>query len=345
MKCLLKYQWVKFPRNILLTGKGIMGSWLKLASRAAYREGQSNYCGFTNHVEAGSWSGGIVGVKSILNVKMKQKSFDILNQLQELELLEYTLEAKTKKLTYKITDWVMNYNGETCIEKKAMYATDGYGFICIPRSITDKLVDKEYVFDESDAWLDLWCHTIWQDEKNIFSTIAPTVQYGKYGSALTLEILGQRWRWEKTKVWRFFKKTKTFILQKLPGSFGSLIFNNLYPTECNFEVPSLEKIKRILSKIRIYSDNTHLVGTDNYRINRFITWFSKKIQSDNLKKSSPSLSENRVAVSNHILRAYFSLCRNCKNYINDCVRINILNPFKSIYSLKLNYYVVDVRGG
>ena len=36
---------------------------------------------------------------------------------------------------------------------------------------------------EADAWLDLWCHTVWQDPGNAFSHIAPAVQYGKYGAA------------------------------------------------------------------------------------------------------------------------------------------------------------------
>ena len=35
MKCLMKYQWVKLPRNRLPEGKGLMGYWTKLASRAA----------------------------------------------------------------------------------------------------------------------------------------------------------------------------------------------------------------------------------------------------------------------------------------------------------------------
>lgn len=43
MKCLLKYQWVKLPRNQLPPGKGIMGAWARLASRAAFRSGQAHY--------------------------------------------------------------------------------------------------------------------------------------------------------------------------------------------------------------------------------------------------------------------------------------------------------------
>ena len=42
MKCLLKYQWVKLPRNQIPPGKGIMGAWTRMASRAAFRNGQAN---------------------------------------------------------------------------------------------------------------------------------------------------------------------------------------------------------------------------------------------------------------------------------------------------------------
>ena len=41
MKCLLRYKWVKLPRNLLPPDKGIMGSWARLASRAAFRCGQA----------------------------------------------------------------------------------------------------------------------------------------------------------------------------------------------------------------------------------------------------------------------------------------------------------------
>ena len=59
-KCLFRYQWVKLPRTHLPVGKGIMGYWAKLASRAAFRKGRAKYCGYTNDVIAGDvvrWCG------------------------------------------------------------------------------------------------------------------------------------------------------------------------------------------------------------------------------------------------------------------------------------------------
>ncbi len=42
MRCLLKYDWVKLYRDRLPEGKGIMGAWAKLASRAAFRKGHAS---------------------------------------------------------------------------------------------------------------------------------------------------------------------------------------------------------------------------------------------------------------------------------------------------------------
>jgi len=55
MSCLLRFNWVKLPRNTLPEGKGLMGSWARLAARAAFRPGQADYCGYRNEVELASW--------------------------------------------------------------------------------------------------------------------------------------------------------------------------------------------------------------------------------------------------------------------------------------------------
>lgn len=143
-KCLLKYQWVKLPRAHLPAGKGIMGYWAKLASRSAFRKGQAHYCSYTNDVMPGMWSGGMVGLKSILGVKSRSAAFEIMEELQRYGFLRYTLDARTKKLEYAITDWVVKCSGAECTGG-AVYATEGYGFLCLPRSITQRLVEQDYL--------------------------------------------------------------------------------------------------------------------------------------------------------------------------------------------------------
>ena len=76
MSCLLKFNWVKLPRDTLPKGTGLMSAWARLATRAAFRPGQAEYCGHRNDVPLASWVGGMVGLKSILGVIVKQNNND-----------------------------------------------------------------------------------------------------------------------------------------------------------------------------------------------------------------------------------------------------------------------------
>ena len=314
MKCLMKYQWVKLPREHLPPGKGIMGRWAKLAAHAAFRKGKASYCGYSNDVSPGMWAGGVVGLKSILGLRKRTETMQTLQELSDLGYLNFLLELKTKKLTYQITDWVVKCSGKECMNG-SVYAVDNYGFLCLPRNITERLVERKRVFEDADAWLDLWCHTVSEDPNNAFSFLAPVIQYGKYGAVLTLETLGQRWGWEKTKVWRFFQKHgDVFALHRLPGSFGCLIFNKLYPTCAEGLIPNDEQIIHFLNKIRIWGENAQKRGSDHEHLNRIIAWYSRRF----LESEAAKEPENRVAFLTPIIRAYLSHCRNCKNCDNDC---------------------------
>ena len=343
MKCLRKYKWLKLPRAKIPGLKGLMSCYLKLAYRAAFRKGTGIYCGYENPVEPGMWAGGVVGLKSILGIRSRQKALQILDVLQKLGYLTYTLEAGTKKLTYRITDWVVQCSGQEC-QDEAVYVTPGYGFLCMPRDITERLAASGHVFGDADAWLDLWCHTVFRDYGNAFSFLAPAVQFGKYGAVLTLETLGQRWGWEKTKVWRFLHKLENeFPLYRLPGSFGCVIFNMGYPAASEIQAPEEADVKRIMDLIRFSARNTHYEGYDNARINRFVAWKTRKImaklrevhEQNQSEKSSEfgNESDSRVAVLPPIIRAYFSHGRNCKygrKCIYDCPGFRLggrKNPF------------------
>jgi len=319
MKCLMKYDWVKLHRSHLPQGKGLMRSWARLASRAAFRKGQAEYCGHINAVNAGEWSGGIVGIKSILGAKNRSEALKSLNMLSKLGYITYTLDEKTKKLTYRICGWVVKCSGAECMDGN-VYTSQGYGFLCLPRNITERLVKDNYIFEEADAWLDLWCHSVFEDPNNAFSFLAPIVQYKKYGAILTLETLGQRWGWEKTKVWRFLKKHgDVFALYRLPGSYGCLIYNKLYPSNKEVSLPTDADIVSILDRIRILGANAHKNTNDHEHINKLVSWYSKTIT----QKFISEPQENRVALSAPIIRAYISHCWNCKNCEYDCGNVYI----------------------
>lgn len=319
----MTYKWVKLLRSHLPEGKGLMGYWAKLASHAAFSKGQALYCGHYNRVAPGMWSGGMVGLKRILGLKSRQSAIDVMNQLMDLGFITYTIDAKTKKLEYFLCDWIENCSGEACLGVTA-YAIDQYGFICLPRNITDRLTKSRYLFEEADAWLDLWCHTVSNDPKNAFSFLAPTVQYGKYGAVLTLETLGQRWGWEKTKVWRFIKKHgDVFSLFRLPGNYGCVLFNKLYPTGAVGLFPTQKEVEWVFAELRSFSQRTTEKESTRANLNQLVAWYSMRVTEKMRSTDTVVYDENRVASFAPIIRAYLSHCRNCKNCRYDCRKIEV----------------------
>lgn len=304
------------PLGQAAQGKGVLGQWARLAARAAYRKGVGLYCGFENPVEPGMWAGGVVGLKSILGTRSRKAALETLEQLQALGYLSYSLDSTTKNLEYRLLDWVCTCTGEASVGE-SVYAFNGSGFLCLPRSIPDRLAAQCYTFEEADALLDLWCHTVWQEPKNIFSHLAPTVQFGSLGAVLTLETLGRRWGWEKTKVWRFFKKHEdAFPLYRLPGAYGCLVFNAQYPTGSSTQgmgisLPSQEELLRTIEALRFCAGNAQIAGSDNLRLNKMVLWYSGIL----LRRRAENC---RVALSAPLLRAYGSPCWNCKNCKVDC---------------------------
>ena len=313
-------------------GKGNLGYWAKLASRAAFRKGRAKYCGYTNDVMPGMWSGGVVGLKSILGVKSRTEALKIMDTLSRFGYIRYTLDEKTKKLEYFVTDWVVKCSGAECMSG-AVYATDGYGFLCLPRNITQRLADQHYTFGESDAWLDLCCHTVWQETGNAFSYLP--FNSGRLSAAFSyldkpLEIShgfrrlaplsGRRWGWERQRCGDFFRRM----------GIPSLCTVCRAPTAASFSIdcirwiqrasslPTCAEIERIIEKMRICAGNAHIGGSDNARLNKMILWYSRRIIIMRTNDYAEQASENRVALSSPIIRAYISLCWNCQNCIYDC---------------------------
>ena len=317
MSCLMKFKWVKLPREIIPQKKGVMGYWMKLASRVAFRKGESFYCGHTNQVEPGEWVGGIMGLKSILGVKSKEKVFAIMEKLSKLGYIRYTLDLETRKLSYKISDWVVECCGKEC-EKDNVYATNDFGFVCVPRDITERLVKAGYEFEESDAWIDLWVHTIFEDKKNFLTFFAPMVRFDNLKAFFTLEGLSRRWGWEKTKTWRFFQKNKeVFELYRLPGTYGCLIVNKFYPLSKNIKFPTQKEIIDLIYKARESLLEKNIDCTHG-NLGSLISMMDDEFIECVIKGE-----ENSVALFYCIIHAYISPCWKDFKVIYDCNGIYI----------------------
>ena len=205
---------------------------------------------------------------------------------------------------------------------------------------------QNYIFNEADAWLDLWCHTVSMDPHNAFSFFAPVCQYGKTGVFLTLENLGRRWRREKTKVWRFLQKHKdVFTLYRLPGSYGCLVFNTSYPCDAGITLPCDEQIADVLGKISEYSVDVVRYEGQREHLSRMVVWYSRRYLLSVGLLVKQIRHNNRVALFSSFKRAYLSHCWIWKNCNYDCQgtdigppRSNDIAPIRGPCTVDLNIF-------
>ena len=124
---------------------------------------------------------------------------------------------------------------------------------------------------------------------------------------MTLQTLGKRWGWEKTKVWRFFQKHAcTFPLYRLPGSFGCVIFNMCYPTGQELAFPEAENVKRIMAVMRISRPNTHYGKNENEHLNCLVAWVSRKLLKKRQEESAQNQSGDSVSDPDEHIRSKFT---------------------------------------
>lgn len=317
--CPMDYKWVRVPRSLLPeNSKGLMKDYFTIAFATNYKDGVNQYCGYENTVKANQWVGGVTGLKRMLNRRSRDITLDALFVLQDYEYVS-TFFERGGKITIDVLDAV---NSQSCSIKEQIkkdtdkyisdnydnlsqseienlqryaieynekcYVNDNSGFICVPRNLTQRLVDTGYVFNDADAFYDLYLNTVFNYGYNPFSEKAPVVMYDKNTSVITLDVLGQRWNWSKTKVSRFFKKFEEyFSLVKLQSSYGCVVFNKVFQTDTEFTVPSQNDCFDIVNHFKacgemvfayediMYSGNIENCSENLYInccINNFIGW-------------------------------------------------------------------------
>lgn len=281
-KCPVDYKWVKVPRNLMPPKcKGLMKDYFKIAYQTAYKDGTVKYCGYENEVKAKQLVCGPAGLKRLLERRSRDIALDALFLLQDFELVTSFFEVGAK-ITIDVPDLILpqtcsirenlkletdkyiaeHYNelaeGEILNLQRAAiefnekcYVSDNSGYICVPRNLTERLVERKYVFDDADAFFDLYLHTVHNYASNPFSKECPCIQYEKGSIILTLDILCKRWNWSLSKVSRFLKKYNDyFSLVKLQSSYGCVIFSKVFQTGSENIVPSQERCFEIVNEFK-----------------------------------------------------------------------------------------------
>lgn len=129
----------------------------------------------------------------------------------------------------------------------------------------------------------------------------------------------------KTKVWRFFQKHgDVFTLHRLPGAFGCLIFNKLYPTDAEVSIPESEKIERIIAEIRILAKNKQKVGSDQENLSRLVALYSRQLLTECAEEDETLWLKIALHFLTHIFYARIFLTRIVRSvYMTARVRVYI----------------------
>ena len=161
---------------------------------------------------------------------------------------------------------------------------------------------------------------------------------------MTLENLGQRWCWEKTKVWRFLQKHKdVFTLYRLPGSYGCLVFNTSYPCDTGITLPSDEQIADVLDRIREYSADVVRHEDQREHLSRMVVWYSRRYLLSVGLLAKQIRHNNCVALFSSFKRAYLSHCWIWKNCNYDCRGTDIELPRSNDFAPIRGPCIVDLN--
>lgn len=165
------------------------------------------------------------------------------------------LDEETEVLRYTISDWKRH-----CVHLEYnYYSYKGSGFFFFPLPVGRQLVRHSKAqgsvqFSELDAIMDLWLHTILNDETVQGSEYMPVVYYAnmKGKPLLSYSYLAKRWGWSKSRVGRFILKIEEAGLisrVSFSSSRGSIISpcrfrEMIYGEDC--EKLQIQKLGEIL---------------------------------------------------------------------------------------------------
>ncbi len=135
--------------------------------------------------------------------------------------------------------------------------------LCLPRNITQRLADQHYTFGESDAWLDLWCHTVWAGDRQCVFLSGACRSIRETWRRFDIGSLGTALGLEKTKVWEIFSE-EWGCLRSAPSGrapTAASFSTGLYPLDTEASLPTGAEIERIIEKMRILRPgNAHIGG-------------------------------------------------------------------------------------
>lgn len=225
MACTQKCQLVRFPKSRVqkqwfryfndhkdFQNEGTLHlfSLMALYSYACFRSNVRQIGGQKYMEGPGQWICKVSALPRILRVHHKAQARELMAYFQDAGFLEFEILDEEKELIrFSIRDWQRH-----CVHLEYnYYSYKGSGFFFFPLPVGRQLIRAsrsrgKVQFSELDAIMDLWLHTILNDQTVKGSEYMPVVYYEdmKGMPLLSYSYLAHRWGWSKSRVGRFILK-------------------------------------------------------------------------------------------------------------------------------------------
>ena len=296
-KCRIYRQLIQYlikDPNIRSCGSSGLFYYTVLCCYANFRTSFKKFDGISYTIYPGDWICRINELNELLRCKSNKQTIDILENLQDRHLIEYSLLGRGKLVKFTVINWhktnrVLDYNAPCQKET---------GFFFLPISIANELVSSGKC-SELDAILDLWINTVYNDEHVQGSDIGPIVyiRNGTGNPLLSCEELALRWGISKATVSRYlnkFKKEEYIITINFQGSHGSAICIKKYLSTM-FEISDILIDKAELAmalNIDIQIPNVpeqEVESPNNITVSKYLNCVSKTVFKTVIQKVSKIL--------------------------------------------------------
>lgn len=215
-------------KNLRLNGNSFLFYYLSLCSYANYRISRRKIEAITYVIGPGEWICKLTELQKWFRCRFQHQAISILNQLVEQNYISYSFLGNRKLIKFKINDWPEH---NTALDYSYPCKKDE-GFFFFPIAKVHELISMGKC-SEMDILLDLWIHTIYNDQAVQGSASGPVVYYrNNTGNPLvSYQTLGERWNHSKATVSRILKKFEDMdyiTLVNFKGKHGSMIYLNNY---------------------------------------------------------------------------------------------------------------------
>ncbi len=226
-RCRIYRQFIKSlcrNRSIRTSGGSGLFFYTVLCNYANFRTSYLRIDGINYIIKPGQWLCTVSEITKLFRVRFQWQALAILDNLQERHLITYNILGHGKLVKFNITNWcshnrVLDYNAP---------CQKDTGFFFLSVDTANEIVSYGKC-SEMDALLDLWLHTVYNDDRVQGSGKGPVV-YFRNGSGrplISYSALALRWGVSKTTVSRYLQKLQELghiDLFNFAGTHGTAIY-------------------------------------------------------------------------------------------------------------------------